>query len=148
MDIYRLYLNSESKDGGSRNSAIFNTYLPVKRNNYTNYKLYVDDFNISLATLTEDSICVKLDTAQYNSFNARTKGVNTTILTAFPQSKTGARTDDLCINYQAPNSPYNITSIPHEIKVTITDVFDSDITLDVDNFWILNLRIEAYYEEE
>jgi len=149
IDTYRIYLDSERFDSknATENVAQFNTKIPTKKTNYTRYELYVDDFCINLSGMTEYNIIVKALLPQFHSYNSFTKGNNTTIATIFNNNITSDRTTDLCLNYQAPNAPYIINSIPDFITIELTNLDNAAIDLtDVRNVWILNLRIDAHYD--
>ena len=149
IDTYRIYLNSEDLDGGTRNNAIFNVRIPNKRDNYRRFELFVDDFTIELGTTTISSILVNLNNSlQYNSWNSTTKGQNPTIASVFPQSQTSARTDNLVCVYQNSTAPYTLQALPTDMNIILTDIDGATLDLDTNsNFWILNLRIDAHYVE-
>ena len=148
-DTYRIYLNSESNDGGTRNDCVFNVRIPNIRDNYEKYELYVDDFTIEMGGTTIDSILVNLNNSlQYNSYNSTTKGQNPTIATIFNPNQTGARTADLTLSYQNSNAPYILQALPEQMNIVITDIDGATLDLTTNsNFWVLNLRIDAHYTE-
>lgn len=150
-DTFRIYLCSEDNTTETESSGqyTFDVRLPAKKNIYEAYTLYVDDFNICLKGLSITSVLVKLNTTEYNSYNSQTGANNTTIATMFPSSQTSGRTDDLSILYQAPNAPYNINSLPQTLGVTITNIDNTGIDLSsANNFWTLNLRVDAHYSQK
>ena len=56
-DILRIHLDSETADYESEAIGKYNFIitLPVKRNNYKNFVLYVDDFDVMTKGLATDS---------------------------------------------------------------------------------------------
>ncbi len=149
MDVFRIVIDSESADllSESQGDYIFNLKLGTRRTDYKKYMLYVDNFSISLKGLTTHSVLVKLNIGQYNSYNSRTEGNNQVIATVFNPNVASGRTVDLALNHQAPNTPYRISTLSNELNIKLTDI--DDIAIDMsgtDNFWLLSLRIEAFYD--
>jgi len=148
-DVFRIYLNGEDADlqTATLGNFTFNVKLPARRVQYTKYILYVDDFNICLKGLTISNILLKCNVGQYNSFNSATKGNNQVIATIFNPQTASGRTDDLSLNYQAPNTPNIITTLPNELVLNITNIDNTAVDMsDSENFFCVNLRIEAFYD--
>jgi len=148
-DIFRIYLDSENAEitNDTTGNYTFNIRLPARKVNYTNYVLYVDDFNICLKGLTTTDLQVKLGISQYNSYNSATKANNTVVATLFNPNTASARTLDLTLNYSGTNNPNQISSIPDNLSVDIVDIDNVGIDLsNANNFWTLNLRVEAFYD--
>lgn len=148
-DIFRIYLDSENADlsTDTLGSYTFNIRLPSKKVNYTKHILYLDDFNICLKGLTTTNLQVKLNVSQYNSYNSLTKANNNVIATLFNPNTASARTDDLTLTYTGTNNPNQISSIPDNLTVKIEDIDNTGVDLSsANNFWTLNLRIEAFYD--
>jgi hypothetical protein len=148
-DVFRIYLNGEDADlqTATLGNFTFNVKLPARRVQYTKYILYVDDFNICLKGLTDSNILLKCNVGQYNSFNSTTKGNNQVIATIFNPQTASGRTDDLSLNYQAPNTPNIITTLPNELVLNITNIDNTAVNMsDSENFFCVNLRIEAFYD--
>lgn len=148
-DVFRIYLNGEDADlqTATLGNFTFNVKLPARRVQYTKYILYVDDFNICLKGLTISNILLKCNVGQYNSFNSTTKGNNQVIATIFNPQTASGRTDDLSLNYQAPNTPNIITTLPNELVLNITNIDNTAVDMsDSENFFCVNLRIEAFYD--
>jgi len=148
-DIFRIYLDSENAEitNDTTGNYTFNIRLPNRKVNYTNYVLYVDDFNICLKGLTTTDLQVKLGISQYNSYNSATKANNTVVATLFNPNTASARTDDLTLTYSGTNNPNQISSIPDNLNVEIVDIDNVGINLsNANNYWILNLRVEAFYD--
>ena len=148
-DIFRIYLDSENAEitNDTTGNYTFNIRLPNRKVNYTNYVLYVDDFNICLKGLTISNILLKCNVGQYNSFNSTTKGNNQVIATIFNPQTASGRTDDLSLNYLAPNTPNIITTLPNELVLNITNIDNTAVDMsNLENFFCVNLRIEAFYD--
>ena len=148
-DVFRIYLNGEDADlqTATLGNFTFNVKLPARRVQYTKYILYVDDFNICLKGLTDTNILLQANIGQYNSYNSKTKGNNQIIATIFNKNTASARTDDLSLNYQAPNTPNIITTLPNELVLNITNIDNTAVNMsDSENFFCVNLRIEAFYD--
>jgi hypothetical protein len=149
IDVFRVVLDSESADLGTESlgNYIFNVKLGTRRTDYKKYILYVDNFSISLKGLTTHSVLVKLNIGQYNSYSSLTEGNNQVIATVFNPNVASGRTVDLALNYQAPNTPYRISTLPDDFNVNLTDIDNTAINMSsTDNFWLLSLRIEAFYD--
>jgi len=148
-DIFRIYLDSENAEitNDTTGNYTFNIRLPAKKINYTNYVLYVDDFNICLKGLTTTELQLKLGVSQYNSYNSATKANNTVVATLFNPNTASARTDDLTLTYIGTTNPNQISSIPDNLNVDIVDIDNVGINLsNANNYWTLNLRVEAFYD--
>lgn len=148
-DIFRIYLDSENPttDTESIGEYSFNVSLPSKGNKYIEYRLYVDDFNVCLKGLTTTSVLVKLNIGQYNSYNSQTKGNNNVIATLFNPNYTVDRTIDLSLHYQNPTTPYLINTLPQAMNIKLVDIDNSAIDFSSsNNFWTMNLRVEAIIE--
>ena len=148
-DIFRIYLDSENAEitNDTTGNYTFNIRLPAKKINYTNYVLYVDDFNICLKGLTTTELQLKLGVSQYNSYNSATKANNTVVATLFNPNTASARTDDLTLTYIGTTNPNQISSIPDNLSVDIVDIDNVGINLsNANNYWTLNLRVEAFYD--
>jgi len=148
-DIFRIYLDSENAEitNDTTGNYTFNIRLPARKVNYTNYVLYVDDFNICLKGLTTTDLQVKLGISQYNSYNSATKANNTVVATLFNPNTASARTDDLTLTYSGTNNPNQISSIPDNLNVEIVDIDNVGLNLsNANNYWTLNLRVEAFYD--
>lgn len=147
-DIMRIHLDSESAltQDQSIGKYTFNIKLPVKRNTYKSFVLYVDDFDIQTEGLGNSAYILNSDIIEYNSYNSRTGGNNTTLASMFANAKNTGRTSDFALNYQAPTKPIIINNIPENLTLQITDIDNVGIDFsDAANFWLLDLRIEAYY---
>ena len=148
-DIFRIYLDSENATTNTASVGEYNYTLniPTQGVNYKEYKLYVDDFNVCLKGLATTSVLVKLNTFQYSSFNSRTESNNNVFATVFNPNTATGRTSDLALNYQNPNTPYIINSLPTSLKVNLVDIDNAGIDFsNANNFWTLNLRVEAIIE--
>ncbi len=149
IDSFRIVLDSETADLSTLASGDFtyNVKLQARRTNYTKYILYVDTFNVSLKGLTTETVSVKLNIGQYNSYNSRTKANNQVVATVFNPNIASARTVDLALNYDGTNKPYVITTLPNDLNVKLVNIDDTAINFtNADNFWSLSLRIEAFYD--
>lgn len=147
-DIIRLHLDSETAD--VENEAVgqysYSIKLPVKRKNYKKIVLYVDNLNLQTKGLAHLSYIVNVDMLEYNSYNSRTKGTNTTIASVFANATATGRTSDFALNYSNSNAPIQIQNMPDYLNITITDIDNTGIDLsNADNMWNMSLRLEAFY---
>ena len=148
-DTFRIVLDSETAniDTTASGDYTYNVKLQARRTDYKKYVLYVDNFNICLKGLTTESVLVKLNIGQYNSFNSQTEGNNQVVATIFNPNIASGRTVDLALNIQAPNTPYIITTLPNELNVKLVDIDNVAINMSsANNFWYMNLRVEAFYD--
>ena len=150
-DTFKLILESESADTSVEASGQFNykINLPARKVNYQKFYLFVDNFQICLKGLTTESVQVKATLPQYNSFNSRTKANNVAIATVFNPNTASGRTADLTLGYQNPNAPIEINSLPQDIRLDLIEMGGSGIDMSGANqFFMIDLRIEAYYDME
>lgn len=147
-DILKIHIDSENAEYESETVGkySYDIKLPVKRKTYKKLILYVDNFNIQTKGLSHLSYIVNADILEYNSYNSRTKGANTVLASIFAYASGSGRTSDFALNYKNPTAPIQIQNIPDYLNITITDIDNSGIDLsNAENFWNLDLRIEAYY---
>ncbi len=147
-DILKIHLDSETADFDSNTVGkySYSIKLPVKRKNYKKLILYVDNFNLQTKGLTNLSYIVNADMLEYNSYNSRSKGANTVLASIFANATATGRTSDFALTYSNSTAPIQIQNLPDYVNITITDVDNVGINLSaVENFWDLDLRIEAYY---
>ena len=89
-----------------------------------------------------------LNLSNYNSYSSQTGGNNNVVAVIYNPNVTAGRTDNLVLNYQASQAPYQISSIPNTLAVKICDMDNSNIDFsNGNNFWTANLRIDAYYND-
>ena len=150
VDTFRIMLDSENPSTETANIGeyTFDIRLPFTRSDYTKYLLYVDNFNVSLSGLTTQSVHLRLlNLSNYNSYSSQTGGNNNVVAVIYNPNITAGRTDNLVLNYQAPQAPYHISSIPNSLALKICDMDNTNINFsNGNNFWTANLRIDAYYE--
>ena len=147
-DILRIHLDSETADyqEDANGKYNFTIKLPVKRHNYKKFVLYVDDFDVQTKGLATDSYILHADFVEYNSYNSRSKGSNTILASLFANATGTGRTTDFALNYQAPTKPVIINNIPQNICIEIKNIDHTGVDFsNAANFWLLDLRIEAYY---
>ena len=151
VDTFRIMIDSEntSTETSTIGEYTFDIRLPFTRSDYTKYLLYVDNFNVSLRGLTTDAVHLRLlDLSNYNSYSSQTGGNNNVVAVIYNPNVTAGRTDNLVLNYQASQAPYQISSIPNTLAVKICDMDNSNIDFsNGNNFWTANLRIDAYYND-
>tara|TARA_R100000654_G_scaffold1616_1_gene5842 strand:+ start:748 stop:1224 length:477 start_codon:yes stop_codon:yes gene_type:complete len=151
IDTFRLMLDSDNPSTATANIGefTFDIRLPFTRSDYTKYILYVDNFNVSLRGLASDAVHLKLlNLSNYNSYSSQTKGNNNVVAVIYNHDTNPSRTDNLVLNYQAPQAPYHISSVPNTLAVKITDMDNTNIDFSsANNFWTANLRIDAYYDD-
>ena len=155
VDTFRIMLDSEIHPHGLEqpNANIgeytFNIRLPFTRSDYTKYILYVDNLNVSLSGLTARAVQLRLlNLSNYNSYSSETGGNNNVVALIYNPNITAGRTDPLSLNYQAPQAPYHISSIPSNLAIRISDYDNDNINFSGgNNFWNANLRIDAYYND-
>tara|TARA_E500000305_G_C4018721_1_gene237377 strand:+ start:105 stop:569 length:465 start_codon:yes stop_codon:yes gene_type:complete len=147
-DILHIHLDSETADYEDETNGKYNftIKLPVKRQNYKHFVLYVDILDIQTKGLANDSYLLHADLLEYNSYNSRSKGTNTVIASIFANATGTGRTTDFALNYQGTTKPIIINNIPQNINIEIKDIDHNAIDFsNAANFWVLDLRIEAYY---
>jgi|VirMetMinimDraft_7_1064189.scaffolds.fasta_scaffold40169_2 hypothetical protein len=151
VDTFRIMIDSEntSTETSTIGEYTFDIRLPFTRSDYTKYLLYVDNFNVSLRGLTTDAVHLRLlNLSNYNSYSSQTGGNNNVVAVIYNPNVTAGRTDNLVLNYQASQAPYQISSIPNTLAVKICDMDNSNIDFsNGNNFWTANLRIDAYYND-
>ena len=151
VDTFRIMIDSEniSTETSTIGEYTFDIRLPFTRSDYTKYLLYVDNFNVSLRGLTTDAVHLRLlNLSNYNSYSSQTGGNNNVVAVIYNPNITAGRTDNLVLNYQAPQAPYHISSVPNTLAVKICDKDNSNIDFsNGNNFWTANLRIDAYYND-
>ncbi|MGB2138295.1 MAG: hypothetical protein ACPHVP_05435 [Flavobacteriales bacterium] len=151
VDTFRIMIDSEntSTEAPTIGEYTFDIRLPFTRSDYTKYLLYVDNFNVSLRGLTTDAVHLRLlNLSNYNSYSSQTGGNNNVVAVIYNPNVTAGRTDNLVLNYQASQAPYQISSIPNTLAVKICDMDNANIDFsNGNNFWTANLRIDAYYND-
>jgi hypothetical protein len=89
-----------------------------------------------------------LNLSNYNSYSSQTGGNNNVVAYIYNPNITAGRTDNLVLNYQAPQAPYHISSIPDNLAIKLATMDNNNIDFsDAENFWTANLRIDAYYDD-
>lgn len=148
-DTLYIVLNSHTRDSGSEGDAFYNIKLPVKRNNYFKYVLYVDNYVLDTAGLEKDHILVHMmGASQSNSYNSTSKGTNDVIAVVCQNGSGANRTTDLQSQYQAPLAPIELDNLPSFINIYHTDNLNLPIGLSSNNNdYVIALRIECYYME-
>ena len=150
VDTFRIMLDSENPltQDETIGEYTFHIRLPFTRSDYKKYVLYVDNFSISLKGLTTQSVHVRLlNLSNYNSYSSQTGGNNNIIAYVYSPNMTADRTTDLVLNYQGSTAPYHVSSLPNNLAIKIAEMDNANINLSsANNFWTLNLRIDAYYE--
>lgn len=151
VDTFRIMLDSEnpSTETESVGEYTFQIRLPFIRSDYKKYILYVDNFSVSLKGLTTQSVHLRLlNLSNYNSYSSQTGGNNNVVAYIYNPNITAGRTDNLVLNYQAPQAPYHISSIPDNLAIKLATMDNNNIDFsDAENFWTANLRIDAYYDD-
>ena len=150
-DTFKLILESENPDTQVEASGqySFKLNLPAKKVNYQKFYLFVDNAQFCLKGLTTEALRVQATLPQYNSYSSVTKANNTVIACIFNPNTAGARTADLTIGYQNSTAPIEINSLPQDIRIDIVDQDNTGVNFsNANNFWYLDLRIEAYYDME
>lgn len=146
-EIYaaKIDIFSQNRDANSVSmaNADYQIKLPTFMGNKRYVRVFVENFNIAIKTLSpEEIICVRLTTqSQVNSYDTSTGGSSDILITAI---KTGA--SDYGINASNSYVGINLGSIPvGNINIRITDAHNTDLVL-VNNVndYSLHLRIEAY----
>tara|TARA_Y100001937_G_C7055300_1_gene301081 strand:- start:267 stop:728 length:462 start_codon:yes stop_codon:yes gene_type:complete len=149
VDIFKIILESENPDTQVEASGQYGykINLPSKKVNYKKIMLYVDNFQICLKGLTTESVEVKASLPQYNSYNSRTKANNTTIACVYNPNTASGRTADLSIQYQNSTAPFEINNLPNDLRIDLVDQDNAGINMsNANNFFQLDLRIEAFYD--
>ena len=123
-DIMRIHLDSETNTRSNSETGRFefDIHLPVKRNTYKKFVLYVDDFDIQTKGLATDSYILHGNFGEYNTFNSRSKAGNTVLASMFANATGTGRTTDFALNYQGPTKPIIIQNIPDTIVLEIKDI--------------------------
>ena len=150
-DTFKLILESESADTSVEASGQFNykINLPAKKVNYQKFYLFVDNFQICLKGLTSESVQVNATLPQYNSYNSKTKANSTVIATVFNTNVASGRTVDLSLGYQNSTAPIEINSLPQDLRLDLIEMGGSGIDMSAAaQFFMIDLRIEAYYDME
>ena len=142
-DIYRIVLDSENPRSSTETKGLYDydikmTNIPT---NYERYILYVDDFCVRLKGLATNSVQVKANLINQNSYNSGTGAINTTIV---PLLLNPNDSNDEVLQYSGNQTPYHITNLPSSISLQLVDVDNAGIDFsNANNFWSINLRIEA-----
>ena len=147
-DIIRKHLDSETNTRSNAETGRFefDINLPVKRNNYKKFVLYVDDFDIQTKGLATDSYILHANFGEYNTYNSRSKASNTVLASMFANATGTGRTTDFALNYQGTTKPIIISNIPDTIILEVKDIDNIGVDFSSpNNFWLVDLRIEAYY---
>ena len=135
-------------NSGTKSKATYRLNMPnIRASGYDKITLYVDAFNGDMYALTADTILVQArGIYQKNSISTLTTGSCITIAQCSrPIYRNASNTiveklDN--VEFYGPNSPIEITGIPTEITITLTNI-DGTLDLDLDtnaNHYHLKLR--------
>lgn len=147
-DTIRIVLDSESNTRSTAENGKYeyDIRLPVKRNTYKKFTLYVDSFNLNAKGLTNEIFLLHSNLQEYNSYNSKSGASNTLLASVANNAVASGRTTDFAINYINSTNGITIQNIPDMLVITIKDIDGTGIDLsDASNVWVLNLRIEAFY---
>lgn len=147
-DILKIHLDSETADidTESLGKYQYNVKFPVKRNDYKKFVLYIDNFQIQTKGLGSLSYIVSSNMIEYNSYNSKTKGANTVLVSLLADATATDRTNDFTLSYSNSTAPIHIQNIPELLQINITDIDGGVISFaNANNMWAMDLRIEAFY---
>lgn len=143
--VAKIDIFSQNRDSSSASMANANYYikLPSFVGNKRYIKIYVENFNISLKSITlEECVCVRLTTSgQINSYDTSTNGPSDILITAIPNV-----TSDYGLSVSNNLYGINVGSLPiGNVNIRITNAHNTDLAL-VNNVndYNLQLRVEAY----
>ncbi len=147
-DIIKLNLDSETADidTESLGKYEYNIKLPVKRKNYKKFVLYIDNFQIQTKGLGSLSYVLSSNLFEYNSYNSKTKGANTVLVSLLADATATDRTNDFTLSYSNSTAPIQIQNFPEQLQINISDIDGGVISFaNANNMWAMDLRIEAFY---
>ena len=152
-ETYVAQLSNDSRDSGTKSNATFRLNMPNKRaTGYDKITMYVDALNADVFQLDSTAILVQAKGIhQKNSISSITKGSCITIAQASRPLYRNASNqliesqDDL--DYYGPNTPIEITGIPEEITINLSNISGAlDLDLDTNNnHYHIKLRFVCEY---
>ena len=153
-DTFVAQLENFSADSGDRTNATYRLNFPNQRiTGYNKITMYCDAFNADMYAVDVDTVLVQArGIYQKNSISSATKGSCITIAQCSrPIYRNASNTvieklDN--VEFYGPNSPIEITGIPTEITITLSDI-SSFVALDLetnDNHYHLKLRFVCEYD--
>ena len=152
-ETYTAQLSNHNVDSGTKTKATFRLNIPNKRaTGYDKITLYVDAFNADVFSLNTTGILVQArGIYQNNSLSTLTRGSCITIAQCSRPIYRNASNqlietqDD--IEYYGPNTPIEITGIPEEITISLTNLSGAtELNLDTDDLhYHIKLRFVCEY---
>ena len=138
-----IFSQNRHANSVSMANADYQINLPTFMGNKRYIRVFVENFNIAIKTLSpEEIICVRLTTqSQVNSYDTSSGGSSNILITCIKQGAS-----DYGITATNNYNGINIGSLPiGNINIRITNAHNTDLVL-VDNVndYSLHLRIEAY----
>ena len=153
-ETFIAQLENFTADSGTRSNATFRLNMPNKRaTGYDKITMYVDALNADVFQLDSTAILVQAKGIhQKNSISSITKGSCITIAQASRPLYRNASNQLIekldNIEFYGSNSPIEITGIPTEITVSLTNISGAlELNLETnDNHYHLKLRFVCEYE--
>ena len=152
-ETFTAQLTNNDVDSGTKTKATFRLNIPNKRaSGYEKITLYVDAFNADVFSLNATGILVQArGIYQKNSLSTITKGSCITIAQCSRPIYRNASNqlietqDD--IEYYGSNTPIEITGIPEEITISLTNLSGAtELNLDTDDLhYHIKLRFVCEY---
>lgn len=152
-ETFTAQLSNNNPDSGTKTYATFRLNIPNKRaSGYEKITMYVDAFNADVFSLSTTGILVQAKGIyQKNSLSTITKGSCITIAQCSrPLYRNASNVliesqDD--IEFYGPNTPIEITGIPEEITINLTNINGAlELNLDTNNnFYHIKLRFVCEY---
>ena len=153
-DTFIAQLENNSPDSGDRTKATYRLNFPNQRiTGYNKITMYCDAFNADMYNLDVNTVLVQArGIYQKNSISSITKGSCITIaqcsrpLYRNASNQLIEKLDN--IEFYGSNSPIEITGIPTEITVSLTNISGAlELNLETnDNHYHLKLRFVCEYE--
>lgn len=151
-DTFTVQLSNNNIDSGDRTNATYRLNIPNKRmTGYDKITMYCDAFNADLYNLTVNTVLIQASGFyQKNSLSVITKGSARTVgqcSRPIYRNASNVIVEKLDnVEFYAPNTPIQISSIPDETTISLMDVGGGEIDLETnDNHYHLRLRFECEY---
>ncbi len=151
-DTFTVQLTNNEIDSGNKTTATFRLNIPNKRmTGYDKITMYCDAFNADLFNLNVNTVLIQASGFyQKNSLSVITKGSARTIgqcsrpIYRDASNNVIEKLDN--VEFYAPNTPIQISSIPDETTISLMNVSGGEIDLQTNgNHYHLRLRFECEY---
>ena len=151
-ETFIAQLENFTADSGTKSNATFRLNMPNKRaSGYEKITLYCDAFNADMFSTDVNTVLVQArGIYQKNSISSITRGSCITIAQcARPIYRNASnnlveKLDN--IEFYGPNSPIEITGIPEEITINLTNTTQQELNLDTNQLhYHLKLRFVCEY---